>query len=34
MYIIENNGKSKVIEERNNEISKLKELITKNNNNL
>ena len=30
MYIIENNGKSKVIEERNNEISKLKELLNKN----
>ena len=27
MYIIENNGKSKVIEERNNEITKLKELL-------
>ena len=30
MYKIENNGKSKVIEERNNEISKLKELLNKN----
>jgi hypothetical protein len=30
MYIIENNGKSKVIEERNNEISKLKELLNRN----
>ena len=29
MYIIENNGKSKVIEERNNEITKLKELLHK-----
>ena len=29
MYIIENNGKSKVIEERNNEISKLKELLNR-----
>ena len=29
MYIIENNGKSKVIEERNNEITKLKELLNK-----
>ncbi len=29
MYIIENNGKSKVIEERNNEISKLKELLSR-----
>jgi hypothetical protein len=26
MYITENNGKTKVIEERNHEISKLKEL--------
>ena len=30
MYIVENNGKSKVIEERNNEISKLKELLNRN----
>ena len=29
MYIIENSGKSKVIEERNNEITKLKELLSK-----
>ena len=29
MYIIENNGKSKVIEERNDEISKLKELLNR-----
>ena len=29
MYIIENNGKSKVIEERNNEIIQLKELLNK-----
>ena len=29
MYIIENNGKSKVIEERNNEITKLKELLNR-----
>ena len=32
MYIIENNGKSKVIEERNNEISKLKEILNQKSN--
>ena len=31
MYIIENNGKSKIIEERNEEIKKYKEIIDKNN---
>ena len=32
MYIIENNGKSKVIEERNDEISKLKEILNQKSN--